>query len=100
MRGEYSGWNGTRDFLGEGGEGKGDGIAWDSPQPPLTPRIQNRSLMIYNLATWRLRPHRPEDGPCSNWQRRFNSVFLPHFQGHDPAPQSLNPGDKVSLALS
>jgi hypothetical protein len=35
MRGGYGGKNGNRDFLGEGGDGKGCGIAWDSPQRPL-----------------------------------------------------------------
>ena len=37
MSGEYGGKNGNRDFLGEGGEGKGGGIAWDSTQTPLYP---------------------------------------------------------------
>jgi hypothetical protein len=35
MSGEYGGWNGSRDFLGEGGAGKGGGIARDFPQRPL-----------------------------------------------------------------
>jgi hypothetical protein len=32
MSGESGGWNGNRDFLGEGGRGEGSGIAWDSTQ--------------------------------------------------------------------
>jgi hypothetical protein len=38
MSGEYDGKNGNRDFLGEGGEGKGGGIAWDSIQISLCRR--------------------------------------------------------------
>ena len=49
--------------ISSGKVGKVRGVALPGTllRGPLTPRIQNRSRMIYNLATWWLRPNRPEE---------------------------------------
>ena len=92
MSGEYGGWNGNRDFSGEG---KGCGIAWDLTQTPLHPADR---IGVAGFITSRLGGSGPIDQKIALavMGKEGESVLLPHFHGHNPARQSLNPGVKVS----
>ena len=78
MSGEYAGWNGSRDFLGEGGEGKVGGIAWDSSPPSPSPPVRGggdkrKELLANAIRIW--------------WHRRL--ACADYNRGRDARPTSL-----------
>ena len=69
MSGEYGGWNGSRDFPGDGGAGKGGGIAWDSTQNPLCQAAfikVSKKLTVYRGA-----PAWAPDQKADTWVRPY-----------------------------